>query len=196
MIVLAGGIGSGKSVVARMLRLKGFGVFDCDFEAKLLMHSDPHIIEGIRKIAGEEVYSGSGTLDRGRLASVIFGDKDKREKVNALVHEAVRNRIGEWLKENRANVFVETAIAAESGIADKADAIWLVDADEETRIERVKSRDGRSVDDIRRIMDAQRAEEELLFSSQWNIVKISNNPSDSILAQINLLLNSSPSLSI
>lgn len=196
MIVLAGGIGSGKSVVARLLRLKGFGVFDCDFEAKLLMHSDPRIIEGIRKIAGEEVYSGSGTLDRGRLASVIFGDKDKREKVNALVHEAVRNRIGEWLKENRANVFVETAIAAESGIADKADAIWLVDADEETRIARIKSRDGRSLDDIRRIMDAQRAEEELLFSSHRNIVKISNNPSDSILAQINLQLNSSPSLSI
>lgn len=196
MIVLAGGIGSGKSVVARMLRLKGFGVFDCDFEAKLLMHSDPRIIEGIKKIAGDDVYSDSGRLDRGRLASVIFGDKEARDRINVLVHEAVRNRIGEWLKENTANVFVETAIAAESGIADKADAIWLVDADEETRIARVKFRDGRSEDDIRRIMDAQRAEEELLFSNHRNLVKINNNPADSLLEQINFLLNSSPSLSL
>lgn len=184
MIVVAGGIGSGKSVVARILRLQGFGVFDCDVEARQLMEQDHALAEEIRRLAGKDVYDPAGRLDRKRLAASIFGDKELREDVNREVHGAVKRRMREWLLEREENLFVETAIAAQSGIADEADAIWIVTADRATRMERVKARDTRSREETERIMEIQELEEKALEVSGKPTVRISNNDRDELLSQI------------
>ncbi|MCH5217281.1 MAG: dephospho-CoA kinase [Muribaculaceae bacterium] len=184
MIVVAGGIGSGKSVVARILRLQGYGVFDCDVEARQLMEQDRALAEEIRRLAGRDVYDPAGRLDRQRLAAAIFADKELREEVNRAVHDAVKRRMREWLLEREENLFVETAIAVQSGIADEADAIWIVTADRATRMERVKARDSRSREETERIMEIQELEEKALEDSGKPTVRISNNDGDELLSQI------------
>lgn len=184
MIVITGGIGSGKSVVARILRLQGFGVFDCDYEARVLMESSGPLARQVRDIAGNDVYGPSGLLDRRKLADRIFGSPALRLEINQAVHSAVKIRMREWLKESERNVFVETAIAAGSGIAEEAQEIWLVEASSDTRMHRVRARDGRSKEDVESIMTAQEREEELLLSMGKKVVRISNNPGDPILETI------------
>ena len=193
MIVLAGGIGSGKSVVARILRLKGFGVFDCDLEAKRLMEADTALICKIKDICGEESYL-NGRLNRKAVSSKIFNDEVLRKCVNSVVHEAVRNSVDSWCKKDPRNIFVETAIAAESGLASMADGVWLVTASPETRLARVKSRDGRSEEDILKIMSAQLQEEERLLKQPSQVTLIPNDPSDLILSNINLLCSYLPDI--
>lgn len=184
MIVLAGGIGTGKSVVARVLRLQGYGVFDCDYEARVLMENDPSLRERLQEILGEDIYdlsAGSPVPDRRVVARRIFGDGALRDAVNAAVHEAVKKRMREWLEEDPGNVFVETAIAAESGIVDEADEVWIIDASEETRLGRVMERDRRPVEEIKRIMEIQAGEEEQMRLKGVRTRVIRNNPSDMIL---------------
>ena len=184
MIVLAGGIGSGKSVAARILRSIGYGVFDCDYEAALLMNTDSVIREEIKDVAGEDVYAADFLLDRKLLAARIFSDSGLRRKVNEIVHAAVRKAIERWLKLDERNIFVETAIAAESGIAASADEIWIVEAPLETRIERVASRDSRPREEIMNIIKAQEKEYESLMDSGVPVTVIQNGDSDSLLSEI------------
>lgn len=184
MNVLTGGIGSGKSVVARLLRLRGFGVYDCDFRARRLMESSSELKHKIQAIAGEEVYDQNGKLQRKLLGSLIFSDPEIRQKINALVHEAVRNDIAEWTKLKEENIFVETAIAAQSGLADLADQVWVVDASLQDRIERVSCRDNRCEDEILKIIKAQEKEEEALIDKGIEILRIRNNPTDFLMDQI------------
>lgn len=187
MIVIAGGIGSGKSVVSRILRLNGYGVFDCDYEAKRLMELDVRLATELKKAAGNDIYDG-GILDRRLLAARIFSDKETRKMVNRAVHEAVKERIGQWLSDSPENIFVETAIASESGIAAEADEIWLIHADVETRLQRVRLRDGREEGEILRIMEAQEREEGLLSDGTKPVVHISNNNDDELLTTLLSLL--------
>lgn len=189
MIAVAGGIGAGKSIVSRILRLKGYGVFDCDFEARKLMESDGALKEAVSEAAGEEIYVNQGRLDRRKLAAILFDDEEVRRKVNAAVHEAVRKRIRGWLEESDKNRFVETAIAGESQLAEMADEIWIVEASEATRLERVKARDGRNEEETRRIIKAQEREEDMLAETGIPLRRISNNPEDNLLPQIENLLN-------
>lgn len=184
MIVLAGGIGSGKSVVARILRLKGFGVFDCDREARELMEGNSELVKIIKNTAGEDVYLESGVLNRRLLATRLFADWELRNSINTAVHSAVKERIRVWQKEKETNIFVETAIAAESGIAEMAEEIWLLEASPETRMDRVCRRDGRCETEIMKIMSAQENEEERLKAGKVKVRRILNNPSDRLLAEL------------
>ena len=76
IIAITGGIGAGKSVVASILRHAGFGVYDCDMRAKLLMNTSPAIRQALVGRFGPEVYSENGDLARAVLSSIIFNDKD------------------------------------------------------------------------------------------------------------------------
>lgn len=188
MIVLAGGIGSGKSVVARTLRLKGFGVFDCDREAKFLMENEADLIATLNEITEDQAYDSSGRLDKKKLSQLLFENSAIRSEVNKAVHAAVINRLRNWLKESSRNMFVETAIAAESGIAAMAKEIWLVVASPLTRMERVRLRDTRPDEQILKIMETQAREEEKLYSTGVEIKKIFNDPEGHLLERINELL--------
>lgn len=185
MIVLAGGIGSGKSMVARILRLRGYGVYDCDYEARLLMENDPSLVGSLVETCGEEIYK-DGRLDRKKLAKLIFSNPDLRDKINSLVHHAVRDSVRVWLASDPSNIFVETAIAAQSGLAAEAEGIWWITASFDTRMKRIRERDDRSEAEILRIMEAQSMEAQMINNlSDIPVTEIVNDHNTSLLEIIN-----------
>lgn len=155
LIAVTGGIGSGKSMVCRILRTLSYPVFDCDSEAKALMDADTEIH---RRLIGEIDASVvcDGIIDRRRLADIVFADSAKLETLNSIVHGAVRSRLALWAASQPSAVaFVETAILFQSGLNEDVDAEWRVEAPREIRIARVMSRNSLPRTAVEARIDAQ-----------------------------------------
>lgn len=169
-LAIVGGIGSGKSVVSRMLGIMGVPVYDCDSRAKELMVRDPHIVKELKRMFGEECYDADGGLNRGYLASCIFVDERNTKRVNALVHPVVKADFCAWAQEQKAPVVaVETALLYESGMADAVDKALLVWTDKETAIARTMSRSGMSRTQVLSRMAKQMATDDLLLLTDYAI---------------------------
>lgn len=143
-IAIAGGIGSGKSVVSRALAAMGMVVYDCDSRARRLMDSDPAIHRQIAASIAPDVIADS-SINRKRLAEIVFADGEMLKRLNAIVHHHVRADISHCVEELRRSgyakqFFVETAILYESQLDRMVDAVWMVDAPVELRIRRVMAR--------------------------------------------------------
>ena len=136
-IAITGGIGSGKSVVCRILATLGLKVYDCDSRAKILMDKDPEIHRRLSEEISPETVSG-GIIDRPRLAEIVFSDAEKLSRLNAIVHHRVLEDIEQWKETNAGEkvLFIETAILLESNLHHRVDAVWLVEATEDTRLRR------------------------------------------------------------
>lgn len=187
LVVITGGIGSGKSVVSRLLNVMGYSTYDCDTEAKRLMNESPELRFQLRELLGNGAYDQSGSLDRAYVASHIFADKTLLEHMNAIVHPAVRNDIRNWLKAQSEPVaFVETALLTESGLDMDADAVWVVDAPLPTRVERVMSRSNLNKSQV----EARVASQASKFDFE-SAVHIINDNVHSLIEQITALLNES-----
>ena len=156
-IAICGGIGSGKSIVSRILTVLGFDVYDCDSEAKRLMDADDAIKDAIaREIAGECIVDG--TIDRPRLAGIVFSDSVKLEALNAIVHAAVRRHLAAWIEARTGRPkFIETAILYQSGLDRMVDEVWEVTAPADVRIARVMARNSMSAAEVKARIDAQDA---------------------------------------
>lgn len=155
-IAIVGGIGSGKSVVSRLLSLMGYPVYDCDSNAKRLMDESEAIHRGLVDIFGPREVTPDG-IDRAYIASIAFNDAEKLSRLNALVHPAVLHDFDSWAQRNGGTVFVETAILAESGMSKSVDAVWSVEAPLEIRVERVMARNAMSREDVLRRISSQAA---------------------------------------
>lgn len=168
-IGITGGIGSGKSVVAKMVRTLGYPVYDSDDRAKVLMQSHSGIRRQLIALFGEKVYSGE-QLNRTFLATCIFQDPNARENVNAIVHPVVRADFAEWANKQQATmVFQESALLFETGGYRLLDATVLVSAPEELRIQRVMQRDQASHEQVVARMAAQLPENEKLKLTEFVI---------------------------
>lgn len=142
MIVgLTGGIGSGKSTVAKMFEKLGVPVYDSDKEAKQLMVASTKVRQGIIDLLGEASYKDD-TLNRKYIAGKVFTDPILLEKLNGIVHPAVRAHFLEWA-EAQATPYViqETALIFENNAQDKYDCTILVTAPLAVRLQRVINRD-------------------------------------------------------
>lgn len=141
-IGLTGGIGSGKTTVARMFEEYGIPVYIADEEAKELMHTSDVIRTELQQLLGDKLYK-NGELNRKYMADKIFNDEMLLEKVNQIVHPRVEEHFQEWKKEHQAPYCIkEAAILFENGGYKRCDKTILVIANEEERIERVMKRDG------------------------------------------------------
>lgn len=186
-IAIIGGIGSGKSVVSSILRILGYGVYDCDSEAKRIMVDSADVKTAIKN-EFPLAYTEEGELDRPALAKIIFNDKTKLSKLNNIVHPAVRKDFSRWAEaQSRDIVFVETAILFESKMDGDVDEIWNVTASEEIRIERVQKRNGFSVEQIKERIAAQSTE----IVTDKKVVEINNNGDVSLLSQVQNLVKGS-----
>ena len=142
VVGLTGGIGSGKSTVAGMFRELGVPVYDSDSEAKQLMVSSIEVKEAIIDLLGKDAYK-KGTLDRDFVAEKVFNNTELLQKLNAIVHPAVRRHFKDWVKGQTAPYVVqETALIFENGSHDQYDHTILVTAPLKVRLERVMNRDG------------------------------------------------------
>lgn len=142
IIAINGGIGSGKSVVSRIVTAMGYPVYDCDVRARQLMDSSDEIKAAISADIHRACIK-DGLIDRAMLASIVFEDKEKLAILNSIVHGAVREHFASWAENQPGSVcFVETAILYQSGMDTMVDEVWTVDAPLDLRIERVMKRNG------------------------------------------------------
>lgn len=141
IIGLTGGIGSGKTQIAAYLKSIDIPVYFSDDEAKKIMQT-PEVIDLIRKRFGAEVINTT-TINREKLASLVFNNPKKLESLNSIIHPRVKNNFDIWVRKHTNFPFVikETAILFESGSSDNCDYIISVTAPLETRISRVLDRD-------------------------------------------------------
>lgn len=158
-IGITGGIGSGKSIVGKILSTMGFPIFYSDLEAKRIMTHDKKVVAEIKRIFGEEAYTNDD-LNREFLAEKIFNQPELKNKINAIVHPAVRQAFDDFAQsQHNTLVFNEAAILFETGGYKSFDATILVVADEELRIKRVMQRDNVPLQSVKERMKNQWTDE-------------------------------------
>ncbi len=158
MIGVTGGIGAGKSIICRILKVMGIPVYDADSRAKWLMNNDPNLREHIIEAFGEEAYADDSKLNRVYLAKTVFNDSERLSQLNNLVHPAVADDFINWSKEygHFPYLIKEAALLFESGSYKQLDKVINVDAPENVRLKRVLLRDHhRTSADVKAIMSKQ-----------------------------------------
>src|SRR5690348_97069 len=165
-IGLTGGIASGKSAVASMLREMGFSVLDADELAHSLIEPGQPAYEEVLREFGSGITDGQGRVDRAKLAALVFSNRTKLDRLNAIVHprvaEAVFRQFEDWQRNGtRDAAFVEAALLVESGIHKQLDGLVVAWCRPEQQLERLAAR-GLSEDEARRRISAQMPVEEKL----------------------------------
>lgn len=169
IIGLTGGIGSGKTTIAKYFQSFGIPVYIADGEAKKVMQS-VEILKTIKKEFGNAVFD-TDVLNREKLAQIVFNEPLKLEKLNAIVHPAVKKHFEEWLLQqaNAPFVIYEAAILFESGRHKDCDLIITVTAPIESRIERVMARDKTTRDLVLKRINAQWTDKQRIEGSDYVI---------------------------
>lgn len=158
---ITGGIGSGKSVVARCMQCMDIPVYNCDDEAKRLNITHPAIRQALINLIGGNVYNTDGSLNKSILATYLFANEQNALTINSIIHPYVMEDFRSWAqKQSTTWVAIESAILFESGFDHLADQIITVYAPEDVRIERAVLRDHTSPEAIRQRIARQISEEE------------------------------------
>jgi len=205
IIGLTGGIGSGKSYVANVLRTQfGIPVYDCDREAKRLNVESEEIKRGLTELVGDKVYNEQGELQRQALAEFLFDNAENAALVNAIIHPIVANDFKRWAAENGAKkdameisaeqtssktlhviVALESAILFESGFNALADVTININAPKEMCLLRAMKRDTASSESIERRMKMQMNDKEREQRSDYTII----NDGREIIDQVSKILS-------
>lgn len=170
IIGITGGIGSGKSTIAKQLRKMGYAVYDTDSEAKRLIMEDAGLRQQIEQLFGKEVYK-DGVYQTALVAQRVFADKSLLAKLNAIVHPAVKADIERRVSRlasresrvgNQENLFfIECAILYQAGFDTLCDKVVVVTAPEEVRLQRAVIRDHSTIERVRARMRAQEVEKDI-----------------------------------
>ena len=185
IVGLTGGIGSGKTTIAKILVRQGIPVYDSDVRAKFLMINSTVIIKDLKSEFGDEVYI-KGELNREYLANIVFGNSEKLKILNSIVHPVVAKDFKEWVDNQNTEIVVkENAILFESGSYKTCDVNVAVDTDVEERIERVLKRDGVSREQVISRINSQWSDEKR--NKKADII-IKNNDVDPTELNVEILI--------
>lgn len=170
-IAITGGIGSGKSMVSRVLEILDVPVYIADDESKRLTHRDPVIREGLISLLGKDVYNHDGSLNRELLASYLFASSAHIQQINQLIHPRVRTHFQDWVVGKACKPFVglESAILYEAGFEKEVDFVVMVYAPLEVRVERAILRDQASREQVLKRIQSQMRDEEKLEKADYII---------------------------
>ena len=162
IIGITGGIGSGKSTIAKQLRKLGYAVYDTDSEAKRLIMEDAGLRQQIEQLFGKKVYQ-DGVYQTALVAQRVFADKSLLAQLNAIVHPAVKADILRWAENmnHPTPCFVECAILYQAGFDTLCDKVVVVTAPEEVRLQRAVVRDHSTIEKVRARMRAQEVEKDI-----------------------------------
>ena len=178
---LTGGIGSGKTLVARLFEILGIPVYYADTRTKELMNSNETLLTAISKHFGKESYQDN-QLNRKYLASVVFNDKKKLELLNKLTHPITIGDAEEWMNlQNTPYALKEAALLFESGANEKLDYLIGVYAPQHLRVKRVMDRDGISAEEVMKRISRQLDEEEKMKRCDF---VITNNEQKLVIPQV------------
>ena len=184
IIGLTGGIGSGKSTVARSLQEHGFPIVDADLIAREIVEPGQPALAELAKEFGEDILNADGSLDRGLLASRAFKTKDTTQRLNDITHPRINQRTQELLDEARENgaeaVIYDMPLLIDKGLHKDMDATIVVHAAEHVRLERLTTKRGLDVDDVRRRINAQIDDE---TRKQHADILLDNNGTEEDLTQ-------------
>ena len=182
-IGITGGIGSGKTIICDVFRLLGVSVFHADNIARYLQQNDNIIRRSLIELFGENIYNSDGMLDRKSIARLIFNDKELMEKVNQIVHPAVRENFNNWAAEHNGEDYIlyEAAILFESGYYKYLDFNILILAEEDIRIKRVTNRDIVSENTVRERMKNQMPDQVKIRMADY---VLENNEKQLLIPQI------------
>lgn len=184
IIGITGGIGSGKSTVSELLRSQGYPVYDTDREARRLQNEDPELIDATKLLLGDQVYA-NGQLNRPAVAARVFEDPELLRQLTALVHPVVKRDFSQWVSQQSSKrVFIESAVLFEGGFDALTDAIIVITAPEEVRIQRVMKRDGVTREQVLARIKNQLPESGKLIKASIIISTENGLPSD-LTEQIN-----------
>jgi len=169
VIGLTGGIGSGKTSIANYFHSLGIPVYIADEESKHLLQS-PEISHMIRKEFGDSIFEND-TVSKPKLAGIVFNDSEALNRLNAIMHPAVKRHFEQWLKQQSEFPIVikEAAILFESGSYKECDKIITVTAPIEIRIKRVMERDKTSRESVLQRIKNQWSDEQRISKSDYVI---------------------------
>jgi len=167
LAALTGGIGSGKSEVARRFAALGADVVDADRIAREVVEPGTPGLAEVVEAFGERVLEEDGTLDRDTLGAVVFGDDEARRRLNAILHPLIGARAAELIGEaERRNpdavVIQDIPLLVEGGLADRYDTVVVVDVPPEVQLDRLVGRRGMSEPAARARMASQATREQRL----------------------------------
>ena len=188
-VAITGGIGSGKSYVSAMLEERGIPVYNADTESKRLTAGHAEIRSKLIALLGEEVYI-HGELNKPMLASYLFASAENAVRVNGIIHPVVKEDFKCWqaCHGDKEITAFESAILYEAGFEDSVDAVLMVFAPRELRLERAMNRDKATREQIEARMAAQMEEEEKCRRADFVVYNDGTLPLDEQLTSvINLL---------
>jgi dephospho-CoA kinase len=162
---LTGGIGSGKSTVAKLLAELGAPIFDADKVGHDIYRPGAPAYHDVIAAFGQEVVAADGSIDRKKLGPIVFADPAQLKRLESIVHPRMFERMGEMVKEMRAQgitlpIVIEAAILIEAHWQPLFDEIWLVEAPRERVIERVEAERGLKPEQTEARIKAQLSNEE------------------------------------
>ena len=178
---ITGGIGSGKTTVAQVFKHLGVSVYSSDERAKHIMSHNECLVAKVIALFGADSYI-NGALNRAYIAQKVFADKAELQKLNAIVHPALKDDFDSWCKQQTcAYILKEAAILFESKANIGLDAVLLVTAPKELKIQRVISRDNSSRSEVLSRMDKQWSDEQKRDLSDFEII---NDEHSSLVEQV------------
>ncbi len=184
-IGLTGGIGSGKSVVAEILKNLGYQVFNSDEIARKILQNEKEVHQKIRAVFGNEIFADEIPSSE-KIANIVFSQPEKLKSLNEIIHPKVAEAFTEFCKNTDEKiVFKEAAILIESGAYKEMDKMIVIEAPIEKRIERVLLRDKTDRESVEKRMKNQLNDEERNKFADFLII---NDDHHALLPQINRIL--------
>lgn len=185
-IGLTGGIGSGKTTIANLLRQKGIPVYIADQEASRIINSDPQVRKQLLALFGTDLYTSDNILNKKKLATLIFQNKQALQQVNQIVHPQVLTDFQQWSRRQKCrSVVFESAILFEAKLNQHFDYIVCVYASQEIRIQRVMLRDSVNAEKVKERIQNQFDNQQICRTSDFII---NTNPGEDINKQVEELL--------
>lgn len=171
VIGITGGIGSGKTLVSKLLSRRGFKVYYADTIAKNLYLTDKKLVKDLVKYFGKDILNFKGKINLPKLKELIFANKSNYAMINKIVHPAVIDYIKKEIRKSKYDlVLVEAAVLFESGFNKSLDYVVTVYTNKKTRIERLMIRDESSKTEINNLMKFQIDEKSKMEMSDFVIM--------------------------
>lgn len=182
---VTGGIGSGKSVVSRLLSVWNIPVYDTDSRSKDILDADEGVKSKLTSLLGDEIYA-DGALNRALMASKIFNDEELLKKANGIIHPAVIEDFERWCSvQNSLIVGCESAILLQGDLRNKLDCVLTVSCPEDIRIDRACSRDNADREAVKSRVRNQMSDEEREQLADFIVL---NDGNSSLIMQVKAIV--------
>lgn len=186
VVGITGGIGSGKTVICKMLAKRGFKVYNADLIAKNLYLKDKKLVKDLVKAFGKDILNFKGKINLHKLKEIIFLNKKNYKTINRIVHPAVINFLNKEIKKSKFDlVLIESAVLFESGYYKSFDYIVSVYADKNIRTKRLILRDESSKNEIYHLMKYQLEDKKKMEMSDFVIMN--NKSLEELKKQVDFL---------